>query len=45
MVSSLGKFNKFISKDEWDDLGKYHEPNPNHMTPGYGPKNNTTGKT
>ncbi len=39
MVTPLEALNKFISKDEYDDLGKYHEPDPNHMTPGYGAPN------
>ena len=39
MVTPLEALNNFISKDEYDDLGKYHEPDPNHMTPGYGPPN------
>jgi len=39
MVTPLEALNKFISKDEYDDLGKYHEPDPNHMTPGYGTPN------
>ena len=40
MVSSLEKFNKFISKDEMDDLATYHEPNPQHMQPNSGYANN-----
>ena len=40
MVSSLEKFNTFVSKDDgWGDIGKYHEPNPDHMTPGFGKPN------
>ena len=39
MVTPLEALNNFISKDEYDDLGKYHEPDPNHMTPGYGAPN------
>ena len=39
MVTPLEALNNFISKDEYDDLGKYHEPDPNHMTPGYGTPN------
>ena len=39
MVTRLEALNNFISKDEYDDLGNYHEPDPNHMTPGYGTPN------